>query len=128
MTERDRILCERARLLYSGEAQERALVSPDIVWHVPGHNPVSGVYRGQEEYLSTMVARMGPLDRWEFDQLKVMVNGDYVVTQFHLVGDRIGKHVDLTGSHSLRFDSNNQIVEGRGFTEDQDALDEFFAA
>lgn len=128
MTERDRELCDLARLLYSGEARERELLSPEIVWHVPGHNPVSGVYRGQEEYFGTMVERMMPLDRWDFDQLKVMVNGDYVVTQFHVAGDRKDKHVDLTGGHILRFDAKNQIVEGRGFTDDQDALDEFFAA
>jgi ketosteroid isomerase-like protein len=127
MTERDKQLLEQARLLYTGDARERELVSPDIVWHVPGHNPVSGDYHGHAEYFGTMLARMGELGRWDFTLQRVMVNGDYVVTQFHLVGDRREKRVDLDGSHILRFDSNNQIVEGWGFSDNQDALDEFYS-
>lgn len=113
-------------MVYTGEAREKNLISPDIVWHVPGHNPVSGEYRGADEYFGTMVSRMMLLDRWEFDVERAMVNGDYVVTQIHLVGDRRGKHIDTYGGHILRFDANNQIVEGWGFTENQDGLDEFF--
>jgi ketosteroid isomerase-like protein len=128
MTERDKKLMELTRLLYADSTRERELVSPEIVWHVPGHNPVSGDYHGHAEYFETMVARMGELARWEFDLTRVMVNGDYVVSQFHLVGDRNESHVDLNGSHILRFDDKDQIVEGWGFTDDQDALDAFYSA
>ena len=38
-----------------------AAFSSDIVWHVPGDNPVSGRYTGQE-YFTTMPERMAPLD------------------------------------------------------------------
>jgi ketosteroid isomerase-like protein len=126
MTERDQLLLANARMVYSGEAREKELISPDIVWHVPGHNPVSGEYRGHAEYFDTMVSRMMPLDRWDFEVERVMVNGDYVVTQIHMVGERNGKHVDLYGGHILRFDAQGRIVEGWGFTDDQDRLDDFF--
>lgn len=128
MTERDKRLIENARRIYAGEARERELISREIVWHVPGHNPVSGDYRGWDEYFGTMGARMQPLDRWEFEVERIMVNGLYTVTHMHLVGDRKGKHIDTRGSHILRFNEAEQVVEGWGFTEDQDALDEFFAA
>ncbi len=127
MTERDKKLIELASKVYTGEAAELQIISPEIVWHVPGHNPVSGDYRGRE-YFEIMPARMAPLERWDFVVERVMVNGNYVVTQFHLVGERKGKTIDTGGGHILRFDANDQIVEGWGFTDEQDALDEFFAA
>lgn len=127
MTERDQRLIELARMVYSGEAVEKQIISPDIVWHVPGHNPVAGEYRGHD-YFELMPARMAPLDRWDFTVQYVMVNGNYVITHIRLVGQRKGKTIDTTGGHILRFDSNDQIVEGWGFTDDQDGLDEFFSA
>jgi uncharacterized protein len=127
MTERDERLIQLARMVYTGEAREKEIISPDILWHVPGHNPVSGDYRGRD-YFEVMPTRMAPLDRWELMVERVMVNGDYVVTQMHLTGERKGKTVDTGGGHILRFDDHDQIVEGWGFTEHQDALDEFFAA
>ncbi|MCC7161720.1 MAG: nuclear transport factor 2 family protein [Anaerolineae bacterium] len=127
MTERDTQLIQLARMVYTGEAAEHKIISPDILWHVPGHNPVSGEYRGAD-YFQVMSARMAPLDRWEFRVECVMVNGDYVVTQIRLRGERKGRQIDTRGGHILRFGADNQIVEGWGFTEDQDALDDFFAA
>lgn len=128
MTERDSRLLELARLLYEGEARERDLISPNILWHVPGHNPVSGEYRGTKEYFETMVSRMAPLSRWDFTLLGVMVNGNYIVSQFRTVGERKGNVINTAGSHILRFDESDQIVEGWGFAEDQDGLDAFFSA
>src|SRR5262245_11007218 len=125
MTERDLKLIELARMVYSGEAQEKAIISPDIVWHVPGHNPVSGDYRGRD-YFEVMPARMAPLDRWDFVVERLMVNGDYVVTQIHLIGKRKGHQIDTGGGHILRFDEKDQIVEAWGLTDDQDGLDAFF--
>lgn len=128
MTENDKRNIAVARLLYTGEAAERGSIAPDIVWHVPGHNPVSGDYRGFEAYTQLMPARMAPLTQWDFGLEDVMVNGNYVVTTLKLQGERKGKKVNLRGSHILRFNDNGQIVEGWGFTSDQDALDEFFSA
>lgn len=126
MTDRDKRLIENARRIYAGEARERELIARDIVWHVPGHNPVSGEYHGWDEYFGTMGTRMQPLDRWEFEVERIMVNGLYVVANIHLVGDRKGKQIDTHGSHILRFSEAGQVVEGWGFTQDQDGLDEFF--
>jgi hypothetical protein len=44
-----------------------------------------------------------------------------------LKGERKGKTVDLFGGHLMRVE-NGKVVEGWGFTNDQDALDEFFSA
>ena len=128
MTEQDKRNIEVVRLMYTGDETERANIAPDIVWHVPGHNPVSGDYHGFEEYTKLMPARMAPLTRWDFELDDVMVNGNYVVTRLRLQGERKGKKVDLRGAHIMRLNDNGQIVEGWGFTNNQDALDEFFSA
>ncbi|MEZ4768950.1 MAG: nuclear transport factor 2 family protein [Caldilineales bacterium] len=112
--------------MYEGDETERASIARDIVWHVPGHNPVSGDYHGYDEYSRLMPARMAPLDRWEFTLGEVMVNGNFVMTTLRLVGERMGKTVDLRGGHLMRIDGQGRVAEGWGFTDDQGALDDFF--
>jgi hypothetical protein len=127
MTEDDRRNIETVRKLYSGDEAERANIAKDIVWHVPGHNPVSGEYRGYSEYTQLMPSRMAPLTRWDFTLDQVMVNGNFVMTTFRVQGERKGKVVDLQGGHLMRIDTQGKIAEGWGFTDDQDALDDFFS-
>jgi hypothetical protein len=125
MTEQDRRNIEAVRRFYS---QEEELAAPDIVWHVPGHNPVSGLYTGRDEYFNLMPSRMAPLTQWDFELGNVMVNGDHVVATFHMQGERNGKKIDLDGAHIFRLDAEGRIAEGWGFASDQDALDDFFSA
>lgn len=108
--------------------QEREHAAPNIIWHVPGHNPVSGDYVGWDAYFRTMVSRMEPLDRWEVEPLDVMVNGDFVVATSRVVGERRGQHIDLRGVHLFRLNDDGRVAEGWGFVNDQDALDAFFSA
>lgn len=127
MTGQDEQFIHAVRLMYTGDAAERAKIAPNIIWHVPGHNPVSGDYHGFEEYTRLMPARMAPLARWDFELENVMVNGAYVVTTWKMQGERKGKQVSLSGAHIMRLNDQGQIVEGWGFANDQDALDEFFS-
>jgi ketosteroid isomerase-like protein len=128
MTDQDKRSIETVRRMYRGEAGEFKTIASDIIWHVPGHNPVSGDYRGYAEYTQLMPSRMAPLAQWDFEVGDVMVNGSYVVATFSLKGERKGKKVDLRGAHIMRLNDQGQVVEGWGFTSDQDALDAFFSA
>lgn len=128
MTEQDKRNIETARRMYAGDEAEHANIAQDIVWHVPGHNPVSGDYHGIDEYTQLMPSRMAPLTRWDFEVQDVMVNGNYVVVTVSLQGERKGKTVDLRGAHLMRMNDRGQVAEGWGFLSDQDALDEFFTA
>jgi uncharacterized protein len=128
MNEQDKRNIETAHRIYRGAEAERANIAEDIIWHVPGHNPVSGAYHGFAEYTQLMSSRMAPLTRWDFEVEDLMVNGDHVVATIHLIGIRNGKTVDLRGAHILRMNDQGQVVEGWGFTSDQDALDDFFSA
>lgn len=127
MTERDEHNIKAVRSMYEGDEAERARIAAEIIWHVPGHNPVSGTYRGFDEYTRLMPSRMAPLSRWDFSVQDVMVNGDHVVASFTLKGERKGKRVDMRGAHIMRLNDAGQIVEGWGFASDQDALDDFFS-
>ncbi len=111
---------------HGGSELERSYFAPDFVWHVPGSNPVSGNYRG-EAYFTEMPAKMAPLDRWEFEVKHLMENTNLVVATVHFRGERKGKRVDMDGAHVFRLDVNHKIVEGWGFAEKQDELDDFFA-
>lgn len=128
MTEQDERNIKAVRLMYEGDEAERAQIARDIVWHVPGHNPVSGIYQGFDKYTNLMPSRMAPLSRWDFGLDDVMVNGDHVVATFRLQGERKGRQIDLRGAHIMRLNDAGQIIEGWGFASDQDALDEFFSA
>ena len=128
MTEQDKRNIASVRLMYMGDETERANIAQDIIWHVPGHNPVSGNYYGFEEYTKLMPARMAPLTRWDFTLEDVMVNGNYVMTTLRVQGERKGKVIDIRGGHLMRLTEEGKIVEGWGFTDNQDALDAFFSA
>src|SRR5215207_6232129 len=84
MTDQDRRNLDIVRRMYTGDESERRHIAADIVWHVPGHNPVSGEYRGFDAYTNLMPARMAPLTRWEFTLEDVMINGNYAMTTFAL--------------------------------------------
>jgi ketosteroid isomerase-like protein len=128
MTEQDKRNIEIVRRMYTGDEAERRSIAQDIVWHVPGHNPVSGDYHGFEEYTSLMPARMAPLTQWDFQFEDVMVNGEHVMTTLRLQGERKGKRLDIRGGHLMRVTAEGKVSEGWGFTHDQDSLDAFFSA
>jgi hypothetical protein len=57
-----------------------------------------------------------------------MVNGNFVMTTLRVQGERKGQVIDLRGGHLMRLSDEGKVLEGWGFTDDQDALDEFFSA
>ena len=124
MTDQDKKNMEIVRQAYATGGN---VISPDIVWHVPGHNPVSGVYRGAKAYHDEMVQRMAPIDEWVVEVAEIMINGDMAVAAVLVRGLRKGHRIELEGAHVMRV-QNGKVVEGWGFVENQDVLDEFFSA
>ena len=105
------------------DSERFPFASPEIVWHVPGANRVSGRYGGADAVFRVMPAAMQPLDRWELEVLDVMANEDLVVATLHLRGQRYGRSVETRGAHVFRLDADARIVEAWGFTVDQAVLD-----
>jgi ketosteroid isomerase-like protein len=53
----------QARLYTDGDPSAvRAVLTPDIAWHVPGGSPIAGSYRGLDEVVSYMLARRALAD------------------------------------------------------------------
>jgi hypothetical protein len=125
MTAQDKKIIEIALKAYKSEGT----FSPNIVWHVPGQNPVSGDYKGDKAYPAGMVAKMQPIDEWvvDVDVQNVMANGPLAFVAVRVKGLRKGHRVELDGAHVLRIE-NDKVVEGWGFYENQEVLDAFFSA
>ena len=108
------------------DTQRHSFASPDITWHVPGDNPVSGDYHGYAAVFGGIAERMQPLDNWQIDVVDVMANADLVVATVHVVAARGTARVETDGAHVFRFDAAGRIVEAWGFTADQTGLDTVF--
>ena len=134
MTEQDKRNIEAVLLLYSDEdgnydEAERRNIAPDIFYHVPGHNPLSGDFRGFEVYTNKRVQGYTPFKRTAFTLEDVMVNGNFVMTIFRLQRERQsdGETIEFRGGGVFRLNDEGKVVEGWGFTNNQDALDEFYS-
>jgi len=101
--------------------------SLEIIWHVPGENPVSGEYRGREQVFGEINRRMAPLTDWRIEVVDVMGNVDLVVATVHISGERLTRKIDMAGAHCFRLDDRARIVEALGFSADQEALDAFLS-
>jgi ketosteroid isomerase-like protein len=108
------------------DEQRRAHFADSFVWHVPGDTDLSGDYSG-DAYFVDMAARMQPLDQWQIAIASLGASRDLVVSVARIRGRRLGRELDVSGGHILRFDEDARIVEAWGWCADQGALDAFFA-
>jgi ketosteroid isomerase-like protein len=131
MGETQRSNLEAAAAFYAGgpaasDEERRGFFASGFVWHVPGDTDLSGDYSG-DAYFTDMPARMQPLDELEFHIESLAANQDLVVSVARIQGRRLGRTLDTTGGHVLRFDSHARIIEAWGWCADQSDLDAFFA-
>ena len=122
---------EAARAFYAAgpaatDEERRGFFASDFVWHVPGDTELSGDYSG-DAYFTDMPARMEPLVEWTFHVESLAANQDLVVSVGRIRGSRLGRTLDATAGHVLRFDPDARIIEAWGWCADQSALDAFFA-
>lgn len=125
--------------LGSGDADKIAeFWAEDMVWIVPGHNPLSGVYNGRDAFLGFM-GEVGKLSNNSFNMtaVAVMVGEDYSADVTHNVGYRAGHEgtgevpytkLDIDVVHVLRW-RDGKVVEGRGaiFGDGTTEYDQFWA-
>ena len=109
--------------------RERAVFAvPDVIWHVPGENPVAGTYQGYDAVFSQIAERTQPLEVLQLDVVDVMANLDTVVATVRLVAARGEASVATTGAHVFRFGADGRIAEVWGFVAHQAGLDQVFRA
>lgn len=105
----------------------------NMVWQVPGHNPLSGWYHGRQAFIDFM-KRVGELSGGSFRMqlITVTTNEEYSTDITNNQGTRAGMpHVKLNidVGHTLRW-RNGKVIAGKGgiFGDGTDQYDHFWGA
>ena len=103
-----------------------AAFDPMITWHVPGHSPLSGDYRGHEE-LGGFFGRTMELSGGAFsiDVHNVLADGDVVVALVTVNAQRNGVSASFPEVHVWRM-RNGKAVEFREYQGDEQREDRFW--
>lgn len=106
-----------------------ALLSPNVVYTVPGDSPISGVFRGPDE-VRRHIVKLIELSRGTFEVVKWM---DWMVGETHISALQYAQaqgHGDTYRGHHLYLlesDRDDLLSDIKVFFEDQGAADRFFS-
>ncbi len=104
--------------LASGDREQiRKYWADDMIWLVPGHNPLSGLKRGLDGFLGFM-QEVGRLSGNSFymEREAIMTSENASADVTHNVGNRAGdvsRKLDINVIHYLRW-RDGKVIEGRG--------------
>jgi ketosteroid isomerase-like protein len=104
----------------------RSLFAPDVAWHVPGRNPLTGDYQGQEEVFRVfrqLAERSGGTFRLEIRD--VLANDEHVVGLVHITVSRSGGTFEDDAVHVYRV-VDGKIQEFWGYLFDLYGSDDFW--
>ena len=103
-----------------------AAFDPTITWHVPGHSPISGDYRGHNEiggfFGHTMELSGGA---FSIDVHNVLADGNVVVALVTVNAQRNGVSASFPEVHVWRM-RNGKAVEFREYQGDEQREDHFW--
>jgi uncharacterized protein len=104
----------------------------NMVWLVPGHNPLSGWYHGRQAFINFM-KRVGELSGGSFkmETITITTNEEYSTDMTNNQGTRAGApHIKLNidVAHTLRW-KNGKVIAGKGgiFGDGTDQYDHFWS-
>ncbi len=99
----------------------------DVVWHLPGRNPVSGVHKGRDAVFAAF-AKFFELSggTLKLDDHTILADDEHAVALNRATATRQGKKLDLLGADVFHV-RNGKIVEFWAFSEDQRIDDEFWS-
>ncbi|MEA2460010.1 MAG: uncharacterized protein QOH90_187 [Actinomycetota bacterium] len=100
----------------------------DIVFHVPGNNPVAGDYKGQDEvmgFFGRLMQETGGSFKLEVHD--ILANDDHGVGLVRQSGERNGKSLSMNVMQVFHIDADGKATEFWGFPEDGAAVDAFWA-
>lgn len=104
-----------------------SLISPDVIWHQPGHNRFSGTHRGMAA-VGPMLGKMMEVSQGTFAITRAdhyMANGDWVAITIEFAGQANGLQLKQPGVDLIRIEGG-KIVEVRLFSSDQTQEDAFW--
>lgn len=97
----------------------KATMSPDIVWHLPGNNPLSGDYRGPDAVVE-MLGELQRLTGGAVEPTDMLVGDDYIMSFTQFTG---GDGLEVVFADAFRFTDDDQVVEYWSLASDQAAVD-----
>ena len=99
-----------------------------ISWHVPGHSPLSGDYRGHEQ-IGGFFQRTMELSRGAFsiDVQNVLADGDLVVVLATVNAQRSGVAASFSEVHVWRL-KTGKAIEFREYQGDEQREDRFWSS
>jgi ketosteroid isomerase-like protein len=99
----------------------------DIKWHIPGHSPLSGDYKGHEE-IGAFFQRTMELSRGVFsiDVHNVLADGDLVMVLTTVNAQRNGVAASFSEVHVWRL-KNGKATEFREYQGDEQREDRFWS-
>jgi hypothetical protein len=104
-----------------------AILAEDIVWHVPGRNAISGVYRGRAEVMEYVRRRRDLADdTFEITVHDVLANDNYGLVIASGRVTRSGRVMEWRAHGVYRFE-NGKIAECWVLPEDQLLFDDVWA-
>lgn len=105
----------------------------DMVWQVPGHNPLSGWYHGIDAFIGFMT-RVGELSGNSFHMklITVMTNDEFSCDVTNNQGTRAGNpdiKLNIDVAHVLHW-KDGRVLAGKGgiFGDGTDQYDHFWSA
>jgi len=106
----------------------RSFLSDDVVWHVGGHHPLSGDYRGPDavvEYWTRTQEAVGGTLRGEV--LDVLANDRHAGVFNRVTAERDGRRLDAVLAQAITFDDEGRWTEYWALADEQDEVDAFWA-
>lgn len=105
----------------------RAVLAPTVVWHVAGHNPLAGTYRGPEEvlgYLGRLRALTDGTFRLEVHD--VLANDEHALGMHRAFAERHGRRL-ADGEVLVCHVANGRVTEIWAMGGDQYLVDQFWS-
>jgi ketosteroid isomerase-like protein len=103
------------------------LFDPDIVWHSPGRNILSGDYRGADAVIASFVRQFEETGgTFKVELHDVLGSDDHAVALGTASGERNGKSMSEPYAHVFHF-RDGRIIEAWILDFDPYKTDEFFA-
>jgi hypothetical protein len=103
-----------------------AMLADDVVWHVPGNNAISGVYRGRDEVIGYTRRRRALVDgTFDITVEDVLVNDRHGFVMATGAAMRDGKRQTWRAHGLYRF-KDGQIAECWVLPEDQNVFDDIW--
>ena len=104
-----------------------AVLDARMIWHVPGHSPLSGTYTGHEQ-IGGFFARTMELSAGTFriEVHQVLADDDLVVVLVTVSARRNGASASFPEVHVWRM-RNGKVIEFREFQGDEQREDQFWS-